>query len=354
MSSPDHSTSNNEDAFSSNILNYVSTILNYFPTSSRKTYSNALNNSTGKIPPDFSPFYNMKHIQAFYVNELPIPSLDPITPPVILTPSPVLPPSLLFDPRYFFVPEELLPPKKQIHSLSSSSTTLSKLSQKQIYTYEPSSPLVHTPTLPPLYEPGKGEFDELKIKLEKAHSQLPGRSSEYYSQTQDQQERINQILAIYCLLEPSHGIMPPKRVSTSTAPAMTLATIRQLISDGIDAALEALAATMENTDNPNRNLGSIETPVAKRGNYKEFICYQPFYFNGMEGAVGLIHWFERTDSVFSRSKCAKEDRVTFATGTLTNDTLSWWNAYTQPIGIEQANKIAWIELKRLLTNKYCP
>ncbi|GJS14800.1 reverse transcriptase domain-containing protein [Tanacetum coccineum] len=29
-------------------------------------------------------------------------------------------------------------------------------------------------------------------------------------------------------------------------------------------------------------------------------------------------------------------------------------SYTKPIGIEQANKIAWTELKRLLTNKYCP
>nr|GFA56353.1 hypothetical protein [Tanacetum cinerariifolium] len=83
--------------------------------------------------------------------------------------------------------------------------------------------------------------------------------------------------------------MPPKRVSTSTAPAMTQATIRQLIYDGIAAALEALAATMANTDNPNRNLESRETHVAKRGNYKEFISCQPFYFNGMEGAVGLIH-----------------------------------------------------------------
>nr|GEU37207.1 integrase, catalytic region, zinc finger, CCHC-type, peptidase aspartic, catalytic [Tanacetum cinerariifolium] len=115
MSSPDHSTSNNEDAFSSNIPDYVSTILDYFPASSRKTYSNASNNSTGKIPPEFSLFYNMKDIQAFYAKEVPISSPNPITPPIILTPSPVLPPSLLFDPRYFFVPEELLPPKKQIH-----------------------------------------------------------------------------------------------------------------------------------------------------------------------------------------------------------------------------------------------
>nr|GEW39840.1 hypothetical protein [Tanacetum cinerariifolium] len=98
MSSPDHSTFNNEDAFSSNIPDYVSTVSNYFRASSGKTYSNALNNSTAKIPPEFLPFYNMKDIQAFYAKKLPIPSPDPINPLIILTPSLVLPPSLLFDP----------------------------------------------------------------------------------------------------------------------------------------------------------------------------------------------------------------------------------------------------------------
>ncbi|GKB60565.1 reverse transcriptase domain-containing protein [Tanacetum coccineum] len=34
--------------------------------------------------------------------------------------------------------------------------------------------------------------------------------------------------------------------------------------------------------------------------------------------------------------------------------LSLENAYAQPIGIEQANRITWTKLKRLLTNKYCP
>ncbi|GJR33465.1 hypothetical protein Tco_1209149 [Tanacetum coccineum] len=116
--------------------------------------------------------------------------------------------------------------------------------------------------------------------------------------------------------------MPPKRTSTSETPAITLVAIHQLITDGITAALEAQAATMANADNPNRNTGPREIPVAKRGNYKEFINCQPFYFNGTKGSVDLIRWFERTKSVFSRSKCAEEDRVTFATGTLTNDALS--------------------------------
>ncbi|GKB45851.1 reverse transcriptase domain-containing protein [Tanacetum coccineum] len=148
--------------------------------------------------------------------------------------------------------------------------------------------------------------------------------------------------------------MPHKRTSTSKTPAITLNAIQQLINDGISSALKAQAAAMANSDNSNRNTEPREIPIAKRRNYKEFIKCQPFYFNGTEGAIDLIRWFERTESVFSRSKCAEEDKVTFATGTLTNDALSWWNSYAQPIGIDQANRITWTKLKRLLTNKYCP
>ncbi|GJZ05999.1 hypothetical protein Tco_0539792 [Tanacetum coccineum] len=108
--------------------------------------------------------------------------------------------------------------------------------------------------------------------------------------------------------------MPPKRMSTSETLAITLADIQQLINDGISSALKAQAVSMASASNPNRNTKPTGTPVAKTGNYKEFISCQPFYFNGTEGAIDLIHWFERTESVFSRSKCAEEDRVTFASG----------------------------------------
>ncbi|GKG29895.1 reverse transcriptase domain-containing protein, partial [Tanacetum coccineum] len=119
-----------------------------------------------------------------------------------------------------------------------------------------------------------------------------------------------------------------------------------LITDGISSALKAQAATVASASNPNRNTGPT-------GNYKEFVSCQPFYFNGTEGAVDLIHWFEKqTESVFSHSNCAEENKVTFATGT--DDALSWWNSYAQPIRIDQANRIIWTELKRLLSNKYCP
>ncbi|GJW26710.1 hypothetical protein Tco_0040521 [Tanacetum coccineum] len=206
MSSPNHSTSNIEDAFSSmNILNYTSVSLDYFPASSGSISFNFSKNSN-IIPSVILPFYNnpcLKDVQAFYAKESPIPPPDPITPPAILTQSPVLSPSLLFDPRYFFVPEELLPPKKEIHSPSSSSTMLSNSSRNQTCDLSPSFS-VYTPTPPQIFEIRKSsikihlkhrekqiehilnyleevsflrigkmeEYNKLKTELEKVHSQI--------------------------------------------------------------------------------------------------------------------------------------------------------------------------------------
>ncbi|GJZ04030.1 hypothetical protein Tco_0537305 [Tanacetum coccineum] len=90
MSSPNHSTSDIEDAFSSmNILNYTSVSSDYFPASSGSISFNSSENSN-IIPSVISPFYNnpcLKDVQAFYAKESPISPPDPITPPAILTPS---------------------------------------------------------------------------------------------------------------------------------------------------------------------------------------------------------------------------------------------------------------------------
>ncbi|GKF59482.1 hypothetical protein Tco_0176268, partial [Tanacetum coccineum] len=79
------------------------------------------------------------------------------------------------------------------------------------------------------------------------------------------------------------------------------AAIKKLVADSVFAALGAQAANMANTDNTNRNTGEREAPIARKCSYKVFMSYQPINFKGLEGAVGLIRWFERTESVFSRS-----------------------------------------------------
>ncbi|GKA93832.1 reverse transcriptase domain-containing protein [Tanacetum coccineum] len=135
---------------------------------------------------------------------------------------------------------------------------------------------------------------------------------------------------------------------------MTQAAIKKLVADSVTTALEAQAATMANADNTNRNTREREAHVARKCSYKEFMSCQPINFKGSEGAVRLIRWFERTESVFSRSNYTKDCKVKFTTGTLTEEALSWWSSFAQPIGIEEAYKITWVEFKKLLIKKYCP
>ncbi|GJU49959.1 hypothetical protein Tco_1219514 [Tanacetum coccineum] len=87
MSSPDHPTSNMEDAFSSNFPNYLPPASsNFIPTSPGTTYSSS-SNSFGIVPlasPALSLFHDdlyMKVLQAFYTEK------SPILPPTIIPPS---------------------------------------------------------------------------------------------------------------------------------------------------------------------------------------------------------------------------------------------------------------------------
>nr|GFA25642.1 reverse transcriptase domain-containing protein [Tanacetum cinerariifolium] len=98
--------------------------------------------------------------------------------------------------------------------------------------------------------------------------------------------------------------MPPKRSSTSEASTMSQDAIRKLVADSIAAALETQTATMAETDNSIR-----EIPIAKRGNYKEFISCQPFYFNCTEGVVGLIRWFKKLNQDFLEATVLKRTKL---------------------------------------------
>ncbi|GJY47643.1 putative reverse transcriptase domain-containing protein [Tanacetum coccineum] len=454
MSSPNHPTSDIEDAFSFNFSDYIPASPDYVPTSPRNTYSSSSNNSFGLVPkalPTLSLFHDdpyTKVMQAYYAKESPIP------PPTIMPQSSMLSP--MFNSLEFFLPKELLPLKKRGRDRSSSSTfslpqafeigESSRKTSLERHEEQIEEILNHLDELSldrikhiedKIEGLGKGrviiqpDFDNLEAELRESHTQIvklqrnqmgnnnkialarfrianleqiiedipvvrefpevfpddlpslppvrqvefqidliPGTApvarAPYRLAPSKMQELSNQLqeLSDRGFSRPStspwgapvlfvkkkdgsfrmridYREMPPKRTSTSEAPAMTQAAIRKLVADSVVVALEAQAATMASTNNPNRNTGPTGTPIAKTGNYKEFISCQSFYFNGTEGAIGLIYWFKRTESVF-------------ATGTLTNDALSWWNAYAQPIGIEQANKITWTELKRLLTNKYYP
>ncbi|GJZ71024.1 hypothetical protein Tco_0634875 [Tanacetum coccineum] len=120
MSSPNHPTSEIEDAFSSNFPDFIPASPDYVPASPGKTYSSS-SNSFGVVPiasPTLSLFHDdpyMKVMHAYYAKESPIPS------PIIIPPSIML--SSMFNLQEFFLLEELLSPKKQGHNQSFSSTS---------------------------------------------------------------------------------------------------------------------------------------------------------------------------------------------------------------------------------------
>nr|GEY43804.1 hypothetical protein [Tanacetum cinerariifolium] len=195
---------------------------------------------------------------------------------------------------------EILPPRKQAYFLSLSSTDLSAQPQafeiaENYHSAPDTSHTRHGERIKDILnnldelsldhiEEMKGyvdgrviiqqDFNKLKIELQEARAQIAG--------LQRKQMRHNdkislacfristleliikdiQILILCCLVNVDR--MAPKRTSTSPAPAMNQAAIRQLIDDRVAAALEAQAANMENTDNINRNPKPRETCAARK------------------------------------------------------------------------------------------
>ncbi|GJT28452.1 hypothetical protein Tco_0908727 [Tanacetum coccineum] len=206
MSSPNHPTSDIEDAFSSNFPDYIPASSDYVPASPRNTYSSFSNNSFGLVliaSPTLSLFHNdpyMKVMQAYGAIN-------------------------------FFPPEEI-PPPKDVETPVESPIPISLSSPVG------SSSPVRSTTPPPDYPFDKSIFVELDNSLWIIPRPL---GSEPVPE------------------EPNE--MPPKRTSTSAAPAMTQAAIRQLVADSVSVALEAQATNMANINN---TTGPREAPVATK------------------------------------------------------------------------------------------
>ncbi|GJX26410.1 hypothetical protein Tco_0232706 [Tanacetum coccineum] len=82
-------------------------------------------------------------------------------------------------------------------------------------------------------------------------------------------------------------------------------------------------------------------PVALECTYQDFLKCQPLNFKGTEGVVGLTRWFEKMETVFHISNCPQKNQVKYATCTLLDNALTWWNTYKRTIGIEAAYAMTW-------------
>ncbi|GJR70755.1 putative reverse transcriptase domain-containing protein [Tanacetum coccineum] len=124
----------------------------------------------------------------------------------------------------------------------------------------------------------------------------------------------------------------------------------------VDAAIVAQRARHANVGNdaigsgPAR--GQDAAPTARECTFARFMKCNPTAFHGTEGAVNLLRWFEKTESVFGISECAKDKKVKFSAAMLQGPALTWWNAKIPTIGLETVNQMPWTEMKQLMTAEF--
>nr|GEY77403.1 reverse transcriptase domain-containing protein [Tanacetum cinerariifolium] len=99
------------------------------------------------------------------------------------------------------------------------------------------------------------------------------------------------------------------------------------------------------------NRGNVQT--TRPCFYADFMKCQPLNFRGTEGVVGLTRWIEKMESVFQISGFAVKNQVKFATCTLLDVALTWWNSQIRSLGPD-AYSMTWEVLKNKITDKYCP
>ncbi|GJV84551.1 reverse transcriptase domain-containing protein [Tanacetum coccineum] len=161
--------------------------------------------------------------------------------------------------------------------------------------------------------------------------------------------------------------MAPKRATRSTpattTPAPTAATtttvtnaqLQAMINQGVSAALAARDATRNGTDSHSSGTGVRGSErVARECTYQDFMKCKPLYFKGTEGVVELTQWFERMETVFRISNCSVESQIKFATCTLLAGALTWWNSHVMTVTHDVAYSMTWVNLKKKMTDKYCP
>nr|GEY42965.1 putative zinc finger, CCHC-type, retrotransposon Gag domain protein [Tanacetum cinerariifolium] len=91
----------------------------------------------------------------------------------------------------------------------------------------------------------------------------------------------------------------------------------------------------EGNGNHGMNYGGF-VPMARECTFQDFLKCKPHAFSGTEGVVGLTCWFEKMETVFNISNFPPKYQVKYATGTLQNSALTWWNSHKRTIGVDVA------------------
>ncbi|GJR46029.1 putative reverse transcriptase domain-containing protein [Tanacetum coccineum] len=156
--------------------------------------------------------------------------------------------------------------------------------------------------------------------------------------------------------------MAPKRATrsniapeTTNTTSVTNAQLQAMINQGVTAALAARDANTNGVDSHNSGTGARRNERATREcTYPDFMKCQPLNFKGTEGVVELTQWIEKMETVFRISNCSVENQIKFSTCTLLGNALTWWNSHVRTVGNDIAYAMTWTELKKKITDKYCP
>ncbi|GJW93415.1 hypothetical protein Tco_0173087 [Tanacetum coccineum] len=104
------------------------------------------------------------------------------------------------------------------------------------------------------------------------------------------------------------------------------------------SAIVAEGARHVNVGNDARGSGPTRgqdaEPAARECTFARFMKCNPTAFRSTEGAVELLRWFEKTESIFRISDCVEGKKVMFVTATLQGPALTWWNSKIATMGLE--------------------
>nr|GEU60234.1 hypothetical protein [Tanacetum cinerariifolium] len=119
----------------------------------------------------------------------------------------------------------------------------------------------------------------------------------------------------------------PATITTTTTTYVTNAQLAALIEQGVARAL-AVHDVDRNTngnDSHYSGTGARRTErVTRECTYPDFMKCKPLNFKGTEGFVELTY------------------------------TLTWWNSYVTTVGPDTAYAMTWVDMKKKITDKYCP
>nr|GEY96368.1 putative reverse transcriptase domain-containing protein [Tanacetum cinerariifolium] len=145
--------------------------------------------------------------------------------------------------------------------------------------------------------------------------------------------------------------------TTTTTTSVTDALLKVLIYQGVARALAARDANRNTNgdDSHNSRTDARRTErVTRKCTYPDFMKCKPLNFKGTEGVVELTQWFEKMETVFHISNCFGENQIKFSTCSLLGSTLTWWNSHVTTVGPDAAYEMTWIDMKKNMTDKYCP